>query len=249
MGEEAQSLVKYSKAILFGKSTGRAEEDIKRVLEEMTFSKEVTKSSSVGLAAYLTQLENGITIEDLLNVLITPRCFVEEQSVWVQTPVTFPATVRDVVSLAESLRSSLKQKDAKQFGVCGVRYQLYMDSLDEIIRQVVIGYKSRGILLSCVRDYYASLFHRLHELYVSNTAAIVRKSIQNFQFKSKLDDEIGELRGKNAALREEVARISQTIKEKKGEFALRQEEFVRVAAEKRAQAVSRWESLRLEFNS
>ncbi len=57
---------------------------------------------------WIDDLENNSTIEELLNTVITPVKFEEKGNIWLQTPVSFPATSRDVINLKDELYKKLK---------------------------------------------------------------------------------------------------------------------------------------------
>ena len=95
---------------------------------------------------WIQDLEQNSNIEELLNTIITPIKHKEGGNIWLQTPVSFPATSRDVISLKVALDKKLAEFNAKNYGICLVREEFYFQCFDEIIRQVIINYKKRGKL-------------------------------------------------------------------------------------------------------
>lgn len=63
-----------------------------------------------------------------------------------------PATRAEVVALQEQLDRLLRERQARETGVCPVRAELYAQLFDELIRQVTVSCAERGLLLLRVRD-------------------------------------------------------------------------------------------------
>lgn len=64
--------------------------------------------------------------------------------IWLRTPLSIPATKREVYTLFADLEKRLKLESAKESGICPTRDQIYSECFDEIVRQVTINYKKRG---------------------------------------------------------------------------------------------------------
>jgi dynein light intermediate chain len=91
--------------------------------------------------------------EDILGEILPPK---EHRTyngqLWVQTVLSTPATKIEVIQLQEELDRRLIQKQAKEVGICPVREELYGQCFDEIIREITIDCRQRGLLLVRVRD-------------------------------------------------------------------------------------------------
>ena len=74
--------------------------------------------------------------QDAINSILPPREWREGDQVWRQQVSSTPATRLDVLSLQEQLDSRLKQRQARDIGICPVRRELYQQCFDELIRQV-----------------------------------------------------------------------------------------------------------------
>ena len=57
---------------------------------------------------------------------------------WVQYVSSTPATRLDVINLQEELDRKLQQRQARETGICPVREELYSQTFDELIRQVLM---------------------------------------------------------------------------------------------------------------
>lgn len=107
---------------------------------------------------WIQDLEQNSNIEELLNTIIAPIKHKEGGNIWLQTPVSFPATNRDVISLKIALDKKMKEFNAKSYGICLIREEFYFQCFDEIIRQVIINYKKRGGLIRSYAITYKGLF-------------------------------------------------------------------------------------------
>ena len=91
--------------------------------------------------------------EEILNKIIPPKEYVlENGQLWVQTVLCTPATRTEVITLQDELDKRLQQRMARETGICPIREELYEQCFDELIRQITIDCKERGLLLVQVRD-------------------------------------------------------------------------------------------------
>ena len=67
-------------------------------------------------------------------------------------PSSQPATRSDVIQATTLLDQRLRERQARETGICPVRRELYQQGFDELIRQVTIECAERGLLLLRVRD-------------------------------------------------------------------------------------------------
>eukprot|EP00922_Rhytidocystis_sp_ex-Travisia-forbesii_P056479 GHVS01083600.1.p2 GENE.GHVS01083600.1~~GHVS01083600.1.p2 ORF type:complete len:136 (+),score=34.57 GHVS01083600.1:339-746(+) len=74
--------------------------------------------------------------EDILNSILPPREWTEDDQLWVQHASSTPATRIDVINLQEELDKRLLQRQARETGICPIREELYSQCFDELIRQV-----------------------------------------------------------------------------------------------------------------
>lgn len=118
--------------------------------------------------------------EDLLGEILPPK---EHQTdngqLWVQTVLSTPATKIEVIQLHDELDKRLSQRRAKEIGICPVREDLYDQCFDEIIRQITIDCRQRGLLLVRVRDEYRSQIKSYKRLYESSISHSMRRVIDS----------------------------------------------------------------------
>lgn len=158
-------------------------------------------------------METGQTIEEILNTIIPPREFhlQSKGQVWVQTAMSVPATRNEVVQLQEELNKRLKQRQANDTGICPIREELYAQCFDELIRQIIISFKKRGLLLACVRDQINMTISSYKKLYESSIAFGIRKSIQADKYKGEMNNKIKDLDEECMELKREVDELREKI--------------------------------------
>ena len=148
--DHKNSLVHYSNPFLIYSGS---DNDLKKknfTLEKFVPIRKTKYDKKTEIIKWIEDLENNSTIEELLNTVIKPVKFEEKGNLWLQTPVSFPATERDVVILKEQLQKKLAEFDAKNYGICLMREEFYFQCFDEIIRQVIINFKKRGRVIRSV---------------------------------------------------------------------------------------------------
>eukprot|EP00667_Euglena_gracilis_P023891 EG_transcript_27203 len=90
--------------------------------------------------------------QEVIDRFIPPRTWMEDDTIWEQHASSQPATRLEVVMLQENLNRLLKERGAKETGICPIRRALYAECFDELIRMVTAESVERGLLLLRVRD-------------------------------------------------------------------------------------------------
>ncbi|XP_063167777.1 axonemal dynein light intermediate polypeptide 1 [Candoia aspera] len=142
--------------------------------------------------------------EEILNAILPPREWTEENQLWVQQVSSTPSTRMDVVHLQEQLDLKLQQRQARETGICPVRRELYSQCFDELIRQVTINCAERGLLLLRVRDEIRMTIAAYQTLYESSVAFGMRKALQAEQGKSDMERKIADLEDEKRDLERQV---------------------------------------------
>jgi len=106
----------------------------------------------------------------------------------------------------------LKNRAANDTGICPVREELYSQCFDELIRQIIISFKKRGLLLACVRDQISMTISSYKKLYESSIAFGIRKSIQADKYKGEMTARIKDLDDECRDLQKEVDDLKEKIK-------------------------------------
>ncbi|MCI4373965.1 hypothetical protein PGIGA_G00000710 [Pangasianodon gigas] len=142
--------------------------------------------------------------EEILNAILPPREWMENNQLWVQQVSSTPCTRTDVIHLQEELDLKLQQRQARDTGICPVRRELYTQCFDELIRQVTINCAERGVLLLRVRDEIRMTIAAYQTLYESSVAFGMRKALQAEQGKSDMEKKIADLENEKRELERQV---------------------------------------------
>ncbi|EUB57824.1 33 kDa inner dynein arm light chain, axonemal [Echinococcus granulosus] len=145
--------------------------------------------------------------DEILNSILPPREWTDNNQLWIQQVSSTPATRLDVVNLQEELDRRLQQRQARETGICPVRRELYSQVFDELIRQVTINCTERGLLLLRVRDEIRMTIAAYQTLYESSVAFGMRKALQAEQGRAELDKKILELEAYKRELERQVTEL------------------------------------------
>ena len=149
--------------------------------------------------------------EDYLNSLLPPKEFMEGGQLWVQYVSPTPATKQEVILLQEELDKRLQQRQARETGICPIREELYMQTFDELIREITINCAERGFLLARVKDEIKMTIQAYQTLFESSIAFGMRKSLQAEQRKAEMYMKVQQLDGDNQELEDQVSQLEQEI--------------------------------------
>lgn len=113
--------------------------------------------------------DEGLT----LNAMFLPREWEEDGKKYIQYVSPEKATREQARDLFKALDQKIKERQAREKGICPVREELYSQCFDEIIRQVTIECPERGLLLLRVRDEirmtiasYQTLYERYYRIFI-----------------------------------------------------------------------------------
>ncbi|KAF4662725.1 Dynein, axonemal, light intermediate chain 1 [Perkinsus chesapeaki] len=149
--------------------------------------------------------------EDILNSILPPREWTDEDRLWVQYVSSTPATRVDVVALQEELDKRLQERQARETGICPVREELYGQAFDELIRQITIICAERGLLALRVRDEIRMTVSAYQSLYESSIAFGIRKALMAEQRRYNEKRETEELTAEIERLEKAVKDMEQKI--------------------------------------
>ncbi|KAM9309602.1 axonemal dynein light intermediate polypeptide 1 [Pholidichthys leucotaenia] len=200
----ADSLLKYDNPVLVSKSTSRKSPKgrLLRVsaLPPVDSLPVPPPPMPKSAPAEATKQEN----EEILNVILPPREWMEGNQLWVQQVSSTPCTRADVVNLEELLDTKLQQRQARQMGICPIRRELYSQCFDELIRQVTINCAERGLLLLRVRNEIQMTIAVYQTLYESSMAFGMRKALQAEEGKGDMEKKILELENEKQDLQKQL---------------------------------------------
>lgn len=130
----------------------------------------------------------------MLNAIIPPREWTDENNkLYIQYVSHQNASREDVAKLKETLEERLKERQARESGICPIREELFSQCFDEIIRQVTIDCPERGLLLMRTRDELKMTIAAYQTLYQSSVSFGIRKQVESEEGKPELEAQIAEL--------------------------------------------------------
>ena len=162
-------------------------------------------------------------ISETLNSMFPPKQWEENGHKYIQYVSPSPATREKSRDLFKALDQKLKERRAKEKGICPVREELYSQCFDEIIRQVTIDNPERGLLLLKVRDEIKMSIASYQILYESAILYGIRKQLQAEDARMELKKELEEKEKKNIELTNKKIALEKKLQALKQHFAERKE--------------------------
>ncbi len=169
--------------------------------------------------SYLTQkkrensnIDNNPSLSETLNAMFLPREWEENGKKFIQYVSPEPATREKARDLFKALDEKIKERQAREKGICPVREELYSQCFDELIRQVTIECPERGLLLLKVRDEIKNTISSYRTLYESAILFGIRKQLEAEVGKDQLKKEISELERKKVELISQKIELDNQIK-------------------------------------
>ena len=93
------------------------------------------------------------------------------------------------------------------------RDKIYSECFDEIVRQVTINFKKRGLFLSLIRDYFRDLETFVKKQYFSSISLRIRSQVSIMTQIKQLNSEIETLSEDNVKLEEELVKKQNRIED------------------------------------
>jgi len=173
-------------------------------------------------------------MSETLNSMFPPKQWEENGHKYIQYISHKIATRDDCRELFKALDKKLKERRAKEKGICPVREQIYSQCFDEIIRQVTIDNPDRGLLLLKVRDEIKMSITSYQTLYESAILYGLRKQMQEEDNRDNLKKELEEKEKKNIELMNKKIELENKLKTLKKHFNERKE----IEADKREKDIA-----------
>ncbi len=177
--------------------------------------KEVTQEDLIYLSPKKRQLpaiESNPSIPDALNAIFPPLISEENGKRYIQYVSQEPASREKARDLFKALDEKIKERQAREKGICAVREELYSQCFDEIIRQVTIECPERGLLLVKVRDETRMTIASYQTLYESAILFGIRKQLQTEAGKEELKNRLLDLENKKKDLIKKKTQLDNKLK-------------------------------------
>ena len=160
---------------------------------------------------------------ETLNNMFPPKQWEEDGHRYIQYVSPEPATREKSRDLFKALDQKVKERRAKDKGICPVRQELYSQCFDEIIRQVTIDNTERGLLLLKVRDEIKMSIASYQILYESAILYGIRKQLQSEDAREELKKTLEEKEKKTIELTNKKIALENKLQSLKRHFAERKE--------------------------
>ena len=160
---------------------------------------------------------------ETLNNMFPPKQWEEDGHRYIQYVSPEPATREKSRDLFKALDQKIKERRAKDKGICPVRQELYSQCFDEIIRQVTIDNTERGLLLLKVRDEIKMSIASYQILYESAILYGIRKQLQSEDAREELKKTLEEKEKKTIELTNKKIALENKLQSLKRHFAERKE--------------------------
>ena len=165
-----------------------------------------------------TETKKSPIISETLNNMFPPKQWEENGHKYIQYISPKIATRENCRELFKALDQKLKERRAKEKGICPVRDQIYSQCFDEIIRQVTIDNPERGLLLLKVRDEIKMSIASYKTLYESALLYGLRKQMQMEDNRENLKKELEMKEKKNIELMNKKIELEKKLKTLKKHF-------------------------------
>lgn len=202
MKMQSASLLRYDNPVLVSRN------DEKKTPKSKKFT---SSKSGDGANDILSNVNNSKPSSDqkqtdeILTSILPPLQWEADGGLWVQKVSSQPATRSEVIQATTLLDQRLRERQARETGICPVRRDLYQQVFDELIRQVTIECAERGLLLLRVRDEINMTLAAYQTLYQSSVAFGMRKALQAEQGKHEMLEKIDNLNDEILSLERNVA--------------------------------------------
>lgn len=160
----------------------------------------------------LPPLESNPSDKETLNSMFLPREWEEQGKKYIQYVSPEKATRDQARDLFKALDDKIRERQAREKGICPVREELYAQCFDEIIRQVTIECPERGLLLLRVRDEIRMTIASYQTLYDSAILFGIRKQLQAESGKEEYKKKLEELERNKIKLTNEKIRLENQLK-------------------------------------
>ena len=159
-----------------------------------------------------SNINSNPSLSETLNSMFLPREWDENGKRFIQYVSPEPATREKARDLFKALDEKIKERQAREKGICPVREELYSQCFDEIIRQVTIECPERGLLLLRVRDEIKMTIASYQTLYESAILFGIRKQLQAEAGKEELKKKKEELEAKKKKWTDKKLQLENKLK-------------------------------------
>ena len=120
-----------------------------------------------------------IKIEELIPLLLPPSAVnpYSDPDLADKIPSVKPPVKEDIDRIAKRLEDLIQQRKCKSQGIYEIRNEIYLETLNEMIRQISIDCPERGILLALIRNEITKSISNYKRLFNNSQAFAVRREL------------------------------------------------------------------------
>lgn len=107
----------------------------------------------------------------------------------------------DIETTAKQLKELIQFRKCKIDGICDIRDEIYLETFNELIRQIVIDCPERGILMSIVRDEIEKTIEGYKRIFGNSLSFAVRRQLSADESVQELTDKRAQLAKRLMALK------------------------------------------------
>ena len=174
-------------------------------IEEVKESNQVKRKASPTKKTLNQDIQ--LNIKETLNSMFAQIEWEENGRKFVQSVSPKEATREKAKELFKALDEKLKERNAREKGICPIREEIYSQCFDEIIRKVKTECPERGLLLLRVRDEIKMTIASYQQLYEASTLFGIRKQLQAENEKNEIEKKRDELFRKRIELSNEKKKL------------------------------------------
>lgn len=160
----------------------------------------------------LPPIESNPSKTETLNAMFLPREWEEQGKKYIQYVSPESASREQARDLFKALDEKIRERQAREKGICPVREELYAQCFDEIIRQVTRDCPERGLLLLRVRDEIRMTIASYQTLYESAILFGIRKQLQAESGKEELKRKLENLQKTQTELTNQKIQLDNKLK-------------------------------------
>ncbi|TMW65231.1 hypothetical protein Poli38472_009398 [Pythium oligandrum] len=195
----------YEEAVLVGgNSSPRAASPSKWTKSKLSPSKSSpTKQQEVAAGPSSAALSASIAppvSREIMNALLPPKVWREGHAKWQRMVCLTPSSRTEVQRLETVFAQLLETHQARASAICPVREKFFLQTFEELIREVTCECPERGLLLLRVRDELRMSIEAYQTLYHNSIAYGRQKAVQAEAGSSELEERILRLELEKAEL-------------------------------------------------
>ena len=162
----------------------------------------------------------GIHIEEVLDIILNNQKLnpFNNPSLEQKKASSKKSEKEEIQIIAEKIEVLIRQRKCKQEGVCEINDEIYLETFNELIRQIAIDCPERGIVLSIIRDEIERTIKEFKNIYRNSQKFSVRREISSSNGISDLERRRFALRKKLTLLKNKKVELNNELQNLENNF-------------------------------